>query len=251
MPVTRPFRPPSAHPATVMTWQRVERRTHHWSRLIHVYTSMIALLVVLFFAITGLTLNHPDWTFGDATDTETVTGTFPFDAQLAAADGTQGSVDFLSISEYVRINYDVRGDVDSFGATTTEGSIAFKNPGYSAELFFDVDTGEFELTIEQQGWVAVMNDLHKGRDTGNAWKWVIDGAAGFLVVISLTGLTMQFFLPKAARVGAARGGCRRDRADRADRDHAQVISACRHVESVSRRPAASTTRQPTPDRPST
>ena len=112
------------------------------------------------------------------------------------ADATTGSVDFLSISEYVRINYDVRGDVDSFEASATEGSIAFKNPGYSAELFFAVDTGEFELTIEQQGWVAVMNDLHKGRDTGSVWKWVIDVAAGFLVVISLTGLTMQFFLRK-------------------------------------------------------
>jgi hypothetical protein len=188
---------------------RVKRRTHRWSRLIHVYTSMVALLVVLFFAITGITLNHPAWTFGDATDTETVTGTFPFDTQLTAADGTEGSVDFLSISEYVRINYDVRGDVDSFEetttATSTQGSITFKNPGYSADLFFDVDTGEFELTVEQQGWVAVMNDLHKGRDTGSAWKWVIDVAAGFLVVISVTGLTMQFFLRKRRRSLLAAG----------------------------------------------
>ncbi len=42
----------------------VKRETHRWARLIHVYTSMIALLVVLFFAVTGLTLNHPEWTFG-------------------------------------------------------------------------------------------------------------------------------------------------------------------------------------------
>jgi uncharacterized protein len=182
---------------------RVKRRTHHWSRVIHVYTSMIALLVVLFFAMTGLTLNHPDWTFGDSTTTTTATGTFPFDTELTTADGTTGGVDFLSISEYVRTTYDVRGDVDSFEATSTTsgttGSIAFKNPGYSADLFFDVDTGDFELTVEQQGWVAVMNDLHKGRDTGSGWKWVIDVAAGFLVVISLSGLTMQLFLRRRRR----------------------------------------------------
>ena len=194
---------PASAPARSDDLARAKRRTHRWSRLIHVYTSMVALLVVLFFAITGITLNHPAWTFGDGTDTETVTGTFPFDTQLTAADGTEGDVDFLSISEYVRVNYDVRGDVDSFEATSTansnEGSITFENPGYSADLFFDVETGEFELTVEQQGWVAVMNDLHKGRDTGSAWKWVIDVAAGFLVVISVTGLAMQFFLRKRRR----------------------------------------------------
>ena len=41
-----------------------------------------------------------------------------------------------------------------------------------------------------------MNDLHKGRDTSAAWKWVIDVSAGFLVVISLTGIGMQLFLRK-------------------------------------------------------
>ena len=54
-----------------------------------------------------------------------------------------------------------------------------------------------------------MNDLHKGRDANSTWKWVIDISAGFLVVISLTGLTMQFFLRKRRRsalIGAAVGG---------------------------------------------
>jgi uncharacterized protein len=178
---------------------RFERDTQRWSRLIHVYASMIALLVVLFFAVTGITLNHPEWTFGDDVDTETVSGAFPFDTELVTDDGTSGGVDFLSISEYVRDTYDVRGSVDSFDVTNGQGSIVYKNPGYSANLFFDADAGTFDLTVEQQGWVAVMNDLHKGRDTGSAWKWVIDVAAGFLVVVSLTGLVMQFFLRKRRR----------------------------------------------------
>ena len=189
---------------------RFERQTHHWSRLIHVYTSMVALLVVLFFAVTGITLNHPEWTFGDDVQTETLSGEFPFDTALVADDGSDEGVDFLSISEYVRDTYDVTGSVDSFDVTNGQGSIAYKNPGYSANLLFDIDAGTFDLTVEQQGWVAVMNDMHKGRDTGSAWRWAIDIAAGFLVAISLTGLVMQFFLRRrrrsafvAAGVGAA------------------------------------------------
>jgi hypothetical protein len=174
--------------------EKVKREAHRWSRFIHVYTSMIALLIVLFFGLTGITLNHPQWTFGDEVDISTATGTLPFATTLA-----DGSVDYLSISEFVRDEHGVHGSVDSFDTTSGEASIAYKNAGYAADVFVDVETGEYEVTIEQQGWVAVLNDLHKGRDTGDGWKWVIDVAAGFLVVISITGLVMQFFLRKRRR----------------------------------------------------
>lgn len=171
-----------------------KRTANRWTRWIHVYASMIAFVIVLFFGITGITLNHPNWTFGDDVNTTTTTGQLSIDTTL-----DDGSVNYLAISEYIRNTYDVSGQVDSFSDTNGQASIAYKNPGYAADLFVDMDTGEYTLTVEQQGWVAVVNDLHKGRDTGSAWKWVIDLSAGFLVLISLTGLTMQFFLRKRRR----------------------------------------------------
>ncbi len=182
-----------------------KRAVNRWARWLHVYTSMIALVIVLFFGVTGITLNHPDWTFGDEVDISTETGTLPISTTLG-----DGSVDYLSISEYIRDEFGVSGHVDSFDTINGEASIAYRNAGYAADLFVDVETGDYELTVEQQGWVAVINDLHKGRDTGSAWSWVIDLSAGFLVVISITGLVMQLFLRKrrtsafvSAGVGAA------------------------------------------------
>ena len=35
-------------------------------RWLHIYLSMFSLAVVLFFSVTGITLNHPDWFFGGA-----------------------------------------------------------------------------------------------------------------------------------------------------------------------------------------
>lgn len=180
------------------------RATHRWARWLHVYASMTALVVVLFFGITGITLNHPTWTFGDEAQTTETSGVLPFSPTL-----DDGSVDFLSVSEFVRAEYGVAGGVDSFDVVNGVGSIAYKNAGYAADLFFDVETGAFDLSVEQQGWVAVMNDLHKGRDTGTSWKWLIDVSAGFLVLVSLTGLVMQFFLRKRRRsalVSVAVGG---------------------------------------------
>ena len=170
------------------------RAVHRWARWLHVYASMIAFLVVLFFGLTGITLNHPTWTLGDDVSSTEVTGTLPVGTTLG-----DGSVNFLGVSEYVRDTYGVAGHIDSFDVTNGQGSVAYKRAGYQADLQFDVATGAFRLDVEQQGWVAVLNDLHKGRDTGSSWRWVIDVSAGFLVLVSLTGLVMQLFLRKRRR----------------------------------------------------
>lgn len=184
---------PDARKPVGRTPSAATRRTHKVARWLHVYASMLALLIVLFFGVTGLTLNHPDWTFGGATTTETVDGTFPFPAS------TDGNVAWLPIAEYVRTTHDVKGSVANFEAADGQGSIAFTNPGYAATLLFDTTSGDYELTVEQQGFLAVMNDLHKGRDAGSSWRWTIDVAAVFLVAISLTGLLMQLVLRKRRR----------------------------------------------------
>jgi hypothetical protein len=170
---------------------RLGRDTHRWARWLHVYASMLALLLMLFFGLTGITLNHPSWTFGDATDISTTTVTLPIDPTFA-----DGSTDYLSISEYLRSDLGVVGRVESFDTVNGQASISYRNPGYNADAFVDTATGELTLTVEQQGWVAVINDLHKGRSADGSWKWLIDVAGAFLVVIALTGLTMQFFLRK-------------------------------------------------------
>ena len=170
--------------------RRRSATTNRWMRWLHVYTSMISLVVVLFFGITGLTLNHPDWTLGDSTERSTQEGTLP--AGYRTAEG----VDFLVVSEYVRSEYGVGGEVTDHALAGDDGTISYKAPGYAADLFFSVESGEFRLVVEQQGFVGVMNDLHKGRDAPGSWRWVIDISAGLLVLVSLTGLGIQLFQRK-------------------------------------------------------
>jgi hypothetical protein len=47
----------------------------------------------------------------------------------------------------------------------------------------------------------VINDLHKGRDTGPVWSVIIDVSAVLLTIISLTGLTLLFYLKLRRRPG--------------------------------------------------
>ncbi len=176
------------------TPSRASRAGQKWTRLLHVYTSMVALLLVLFFGATGITLNHPEWTFGVDPTSVTTPGTL-----TGVWANPDGSPAFLTISEYLRGAHGVKGRVTDFGTDLGDGFISYRKPGYAADVFFDLTTGEYRLTVEQQGWVGVLNELHKGRDSGSSWAWVIDAAGGFLVTIALTGLGLQLLLAKRRR----------------------------------------------------
>lgn len=188
-PAPRLPRRPQRHPRS-----RLWKDGLNWTRILHVYTSMVALLLVLFFGVTGITLNHPDWTFGLDPVSADYAGTLPEEWI-----GDDGTIQFLAVSEYLRDAYDVDGEVVDFGSDATDGYISYREPGYSADVFFDLTSGDYRLNVEQQGFIGVLNELHKGRDTGSPWSWVIDLSGAFLVLIALTGLGLQLFLTKRRR----------------------------------------------------
>ena len=160
-------------------------------RWLHVYTSMIAFVVILFFGVTGLLLNHPGWLGGDEVSTTTMTGTLP--AEVLTEDGR---IEFLAVSEYLRNELGVSGEVTNFDQVAAEGSINYTGPGYGASARFDVETLDYTVTVRSEGFVNAMRDLYTGSDAGSAWSWVIDISAAFLVFVSLSGLGIQLLMRK-------------------------------------------------------
>lgn len=154
---------------------------------------MTSLLLVLFFSITGITLNHPSWTFGQSPVTTTSTGFLPEQAVRS------GQVDFLAVSEYLRSQRNVSGEVTDYSAQNGEASISYRGPGYAADVSIRVAERSFTLTTQKSGVVAMINDLHKGRHTSTLWKWVIDVTAGLLVLMSLTGIVLQLTIRRTRR----------------------------------------------------
>ena len=183
-----PLAAPDSAPARVRRRRPLRLRVHSLLRWLHIYTSMVSLLVVLFFAATGVTLNHPDWLAGERTDE--VTGTLP------ATWKTAKGIDWLMVAEHLRTANGVHGTVADRREDDREGSLTFRAPGYSADAFIDVRDGSYKLTTSYQGAVGVLHDLHRGRDAGSAWAWLIDASGLFLVFLSLTGLGLLFYLKK-------------------------------------------------------
>lgn len=169
-----------------------KKRTAAFSRWLHIYLSMFSFIVVLFFTITGITLNHAEWFDGKPVENK-FTGSVPV-AWVNTPDTAQ--IKKLEIVELLRKNFGIKGYVSDFLLRDEECSVSFKGPGYSADAFISRANGQFELTELKLGLTAVLNDLHKGRDSGKGWSRLIDVSAGFLTLVSLSGLAMLFFLKK-------------------------------------------------------
>ncbi|MBP6716885.1 MAG: PepSY-associated TM helix domain-containing protein [Acidobacteria bacterium] len=148
--------------------------------------------VVFFFAVTGLTLNHPQW-FAHQQRTANVKGAINTAWTKTATDA---DVKKLEIVEYLRTTHGIHGALSDFRIDDRECDVSFKGPGYSADVFIDRTSGTYDLTENRMGFAAIINDLHKGRDSGDAWKWLIDLSAVLLVFVSLTGLVLIWFVHK-------------------------------------------------------
>ena len=181
--------PNNAYPITV----RLRRQTAIVSRWLHLYLSMVSFAIVLFFAVTGLTLNHADW-FDAEQKTSHRTGAVPL-TWLSATPSR------LEIVEHLRTTEKVHGAVSDFRVDPDQLAVSFKAPGYTADSFIDTHTGHYDLTITSSGFVAILNDLHKGRDSGPAWSRLIDASAILLTLVSLSGLLLLFFVYKRLVAG--------------------------------------------------
>lgn len=180
------------HPKSNRPHFVLKKRAAAFSRWLHNYLSMFSFLIVLFFALTGFTLNHADWFDGKQVENK-FAGMLP--ANWVNMPDT-AKIKKLEIVELLRKNYSIHGYVSDFFIEDNRCSVSFKGPGYSADAFINRTDGTFQLTELKLGLIAVLNDLHKGRDSGQGWSYLIDISAAFLIFISLSGLVMLFFLKK-------------------------------------------------------
>ena len=170
------------------------------SRWVHIYLSMFGLGTILFFSITGLTLNHPDWFFDEtltqqsgqlSTEWLQTAGNPPDDWDEY---DYSHQIEKLAIVEYLRAEHRLQGSVSDFLAFEDQCEVTFQGPGYAATARIARETGDYTLDIAANDLITVLNDLHKGRHTGTTWSWVIDISAVIGVLVTLSGFVLIFFL---------------------------------------------------------
>ncbi len=202
------------------TPQRKARPARKWStwfavtvRWLHIYMSLLGFTALIFFSITGITLNHPTWFSTEAQHVTANQGTMPVawlrlppNTAAQAPDNPPGDeslevdhareVDKLAVVEQLRKVHGIRGAVSEFRVDEQECMVLFKGPGYAADIYVNRADGTYTATQTAMGAVAIINDLHKGRDSGLGWSILIDVTALVMLMISITGIVLIFYIKR-------------------------------------------------------
>jgi hypothetical protein len=210
-----------AHVACVARGERVDERArlarraawlgtlHQW----HWISSALCLVGMLLFAVTGITLNHaadigatPVVTHRELTLPDTLRSVLaaspaplrPGADPDRATGRTRRSGDAAAplpapVRDWLAGRLGVGLDAVDAEWSADEVHLALPRPGGDAWLRIERASGDVEYEHTDRGWVSYLNDLHKGRHTGAAWRWFIDAFSLACVLFCVTGLLILKF----------------------------------------------------------
>lgn len=161
-------------------------RQWHW------ISGAITLVGMLLFAITGITLNHASAIPSEPVVVE-VEGTIPDSVLVPLQRLPEGDVLLpQSVRQYLQVEFDVDVPNELGQWDGVEFYFVEAKPGADTWIAIDSEFSEFIYESTKRGWVAYFNDLHKGRDTGLAWRIFIDAFSVVCIVFCVTGLILLF-----------------------------------------------------------
>ena len=161
------------------------------ARMLHAYLSAFAFLALLFFSITGLTLNHPDWLGGRRPPEQTRV------VRIARADIDQAlkaASPPRALAEAVSRVTPLVGPYASGDIVDGQALLRLEGPAGVTDITVTLATGEAEVATRRAGFVAMLNDLHKGKAAAPGWRLLIDTSAVLFIVLSVLGYVLFFSL---------------------------------------------------------
>jgi hypothetical protein len=173
---------------------KVSSRRSFWIRQIilwHWVSSGVCLAGMLLFTITGITLNHA----ADITATPRIAraqATLPGPLrQRLAAEKRDGKHPLPgAVGGWLADQFQVQGMAEEGEWSEADVYVSLPRPGGDAWLSVDRESGVVKFEKTDRGWIAYLNDLHKGRHTGRAWQVFIDVLAAACLVFTFTGLLL-------------------------------------------------------------
>ena len=173
-----------------METKRDPKRRAWWLKTLHQWhwiSAALCLMAMLLFSVTGITLNHAARIEGRAV-VHTATAELPQDLR-AGLQGRDGESSLPpQLARWIESQWPVRTDGRKVEWSNGEIYLSMPRPGGDAWISVDARTGEATYETTDRGWIAYLNDLHKGRNTGPAWGWFIDLFALACLLFSVTGL---------------------------------------------------------------
>lgn len=177
--------------APVQPMHTLYSRRNKWLKNLyqwHWISSAISLLGILIFAFTGITLNHA----GEIEATPVTThhsSPLPSAYHFLSDDPVQGRHPLpAEITIWIKNTWGINTEGQLAEWSQDEIYLSMPRPGGDSWLRIDLESHDFEYELTTRGWIAYLNDLHKGRHTGTAWRMFIDFLSIACLIFAITGL---------------------------------------------------------------
>lgn len=184
--------------------RRVSDGLEVWNRRLHFYIGLFLLFFIWLFALTGLLLNHPKWTFADFWPTRKQT-TFERQIKRPPAGGD------LAQAQNILTQLGIPGEIEWTSAREDPRQLNFRvsRPSHIFEIKTDLDHERVVVQrIDVNGW-GVMRILHtftgvRAGDSRNQRDWILtslwalsmDAVAAGLLIMVLGSYYMWWRLPQ-------------------------------------------------------
>lgn len=159
--------------------------------MLHAYLSAFAFLTLIFFSVTGLLLNHPDWLQGRRPAERKLTARLDA-SELKQAMGASQPASALASS--VRRRLPVLGAFKDGSLESGEAILRFEGAKGTTDADVDMRSGAVTATVAPATPVNIIQELHRGRASGAAWRWVLDISAVLVLALSAVGYVLFFSL---------------------------------------------------------
>ena len=167
-------------------------RRSFWVRQItlwHWVSSGVCLGGMLLFTVTGVTLNHASAISATPRVTQIVRpvpAVVRAEYAVVATEGKHAAP--AGLAAWVAAEFETTAPEEPAEWSETEIFVSLPRPGGDGWVAIDRKTGMAKYEKTDRGWISYLNDLHKGRHTGQAWVVFIAVVGAACLVFTLTGL---------------------------------------------------------------
>lgn len=167
--------------------------------MLHTYLAMLAIIPLVFIAFTGFILTHDEWF--EADDDQAITTVTVIPSRVLAAR------DRLALVEHLRTKESVVGAIKPFDwPDAHDGAdeplrLTFESPRCRTEVEVSLPDGETSIVTEVAPLAALLTNLHKGKQAGRAWRFLLDATAVLLGSASISGDFLWRSLPRRRKWG--------------------------------------------------
>ena len=172
-------------------------------REIHIFTAMLVLLLMIFFAVSGFFLAHPDLSYSD---TPTIEQTITPPAWLTKANQwdenyTQHG---LKLMAWLDENYDIRGVDYEFEWDDIDYLLIINLQSPGGNTLVEYFTQEQHINVQKSpfSFLDTLNNVHRAKHTSTVWQYMSDASAIIMLLFCITGLWLALIHKSTRRASS-------------------------------------------------